>query len=197
MESLWLQTDEADDVRGSLRHAVQCAELAKRDPHAWKWMMLALHSALQGACVCHLTTTAAPVGAVSDKNAAEWLEYFEKSRTDASVKPPRTFLLSLPGLLKKIRKPFSVGDRSLPDGIAISEKEIAWLNRLHEEIRNQFVHFEPMGWSIELSGIPEYAQVVARIITDILAAGYAFRHLDQTSIDAMRREISDLARAAS
>jgi hypothetical protein len=72
-EETWIRTDEAEDVAGSLRHALHAATLVNADPQAWKWVALALHSGLQGACVCHLTTTAAPVGAVAERNAGEWL----------------------------------------------------------------------------------------------------------------------------
>ena len=163
----WIQTDEAEDVAGSIRHVIRAAQFVGEDSLAWKWVVMALHSALQGACVCHLTTTAAPVGAVTERNAGDWLAYFEDSLTDPNAKPPKTHLMRLPDLLTAVRKPHSAGDCSNAAGVAISESELRWLRRFHKDIRNQFVHFEPMGWSIEVSGIPEIAKVVARIIGEI------------------------------
>ena len=84
----WIQTDEAEDVAASVRHARRCLALTIHDEQAWKWFCLALHSALQGACVCHLVTTASPVGAVTNKNAVKWLAFFEESRGNARVDPP-------------------------------------------------------------------------------------------------------------
>ncbi|MFK0209547.1 hypothetical protein [Agrobacterium sp. NPDC090283] len=153
---------------------------------------MALHSALQGACVCHLTTTAAPVGAVTERNASEWLTYFEDSRTNPNSKPPRTHLMGLPDLLKALRKPNSAGDGSSVAGVVISESELNWLNRFHKEIRNQFAHFEPMGWSIEVSGIPEIAKLVARIIGDILRTGWAFRHQNPAQREEMLQSLRSL-----
>jgi hypothetical protein len=192
--SLWVQTDEAEDVAGSLRHALRCVNYVADDPQAWKWAALALHSALQGACVCHLTTSFAPVGAVTPRNAVEWIAYAEQSRTDPDAKPPRTQLMALPDLLKAVRKPNSVGDRSYDAGIAISDPELAWLKRFHDSVRNQFVHFEPMGWSLEVSGIPEIGVLVARIIGEILAISYGFRHQDRAWREALA---ADLARLSS
>jgi hypothetical protein len=193
MAENWIRTDEADDVAGSIRHAIRVAQFVGEDPLAWKWVVMALHSALQGACVCHLTTTAAPVGAVTNRNADEWLVYFEDSRTDPNAKPPKTHLMGLPDLLTAVGKPHSAGDRSNAAGVAISESELRWLRRFHKDIRNQFVHFEPMGWSIEVSGIPEIAKLVARIIGEILRIGWAFRHQDLAQREEMERSLQTLA----
>lgn len=195
----WLQTDEADDVAGSIRHALRSAEFVAEDPQAWKWVALALHSALQGACVCHLTGTAPPIGAVTPRNASEWLAYHEKSRSDPEAKPPRTWLMELPDLLKAIRRPHSAGDRSNLTGIELSDAEFNWLHGFHKAVRNQFVHFEPMGWSLEISGIPEIAALASRIVRDIAETAWAFRHKEQEwhrqlNDDLKRLETADFYR---
>ncbi|RVJ15042.1 hypothetical protein [Sinorhizobium medicae] len=193
MAQKWIRTDEAEDVLGSIRHAIRAAQFVGEDPLTWKWVALALHSALQGACVCHLTTTARPVGAVTQHNEGEWLAYFEESRTNSMAKPPKTYLMDLPDLLKAVRKPYSSGDGSNVVGVAISESELSWLKRFHKDIRNQFVHFEPIGWSIEVSGIPEIAKLVTRVIGDCLQFGWAFRHQDHLQREEMQRSLNALA----
>jgi len=45
----WLHTNEAEDVAASVRHALRCRAMIQEDPHAWKWLALALHASLQGA----------------------------------------------------------------------------------------------------------------------------------------------------
>ncbi|WP_185997917.1 hypothetical protein [Novosphingobium sp.] len=192
-QEIWVQTDEAEDVAGSLRHALHCADYVSDDAQAWKWVALALHSALQGACVCHLTTSFAPVGAVTPRNAAEWISFAEQSRTDPAATPPRTQLMVLPDLLKAVRKPKSAGDRGNDVGIRISDAEFVWLKKFHDTVRNQFVHFEPMGWSLEVSGIPQIGALVARIINDILKLGYGFRHCNEKWVEAVAADLSRLS----
>ena len=192
MEGKWLSTNEADDVAGSIRHALRSSAFLADDPQTWKWVAVAVHSALQGACVCHLATTAAPIGAVTKANAAEWLAYFEETRTNRDVKAPQTKLMPLPDLLKAIRKPRSAGDGSNEAGIAISDKELNWLRYFHDVVRNQFVHFDPMGWSLEVSGIPEIADLTARIIGEIADLGWAFRHQDTAWLDELRTDLAIL-----
>lgn len=189
----WIRTDEAEDVAGSIRHVLRSAQFVTDDAQAWKWVMLAMHSALQGACVAHLTTTATPVGAVTDRNAREWLAYFDHSRTDPNVKAPNTVLMALPDLLKAVRKPFSAGDRRNDIGIEITESELSWLRRFHQDIRNQFVHFAPMAWPIEVSGVPEIASLIARIINDIFEIGWAFRNQELEIQQEMLQNLQALA----
>lgn len=192
-EGRWIQTDEAEDVAASVRHALRCFPFTSDDEQAWKWVALALHSAIQGACVCHLVTTASPVGAVTERNAAEWLDYFEATRSDAKAPPPQTYLMALPDLLRAIRRPHSAGDRRNAEGVRVTDQELAWLRRFHETVRNQFVHFEPMGWSVEVSGIPDLAKLIARVIDQILVVGWAFRHKDDDWQRALRGNLSLLA----
>lgn len=188
----WIQTDEAEDVAGSVRHALRAAKFTPDDPQAWKWVLLALHSALQGACVCHLVTTASPIGAVTPRNANEWLGYFEASRTDPNARAPVTYLLNLPALVKAIREPRSAGDGSNEAGIAVSDSELEWVCRLHDSVRNQFVHFSPQGWSLEVSGIPDFAKLTARIILEIDNAAWAFRHQGAAWRERLRTDLKRL-----
>ena len=188
IQPYWLETDEAHDVTGSVRHAVRCFEFVRSDPQAWKWLFLALYSAIQGACVCYLSTTAAPIGAVDEKNAAEWLNFFETIQGDAVVKPPKTRLMALPDLLKAVSKSNAAGGPGV-GRVLVSDSDIKWLTRLHTDVRNQFVHFAPAGWVLEVSGIPEMAKLVGRIILDIADHGWAFRHLSEGDINAMREDL--------
>lgn len=190
---IWIRTDEADDTAGSVRHALRCFDDIGSDPQAWKWLALAVHSALQGACVCHLVTTASPVGAVDAKNAAELLQYIEDSRTDPNAKPPRARLMAFPDLLKAVRKPHSAGDRSNAIGIQINDSELAWLCRFHLSVRNQFTHFEPVGWSLEVSGILAVAALTARILSEIADVGWAFRHKEHEWREAFQADLGRLA----
>ena len=192
----WLRIDEVTDVDGSVRHALRCASFVRDDPYTWKWIILALHSALQGACVAHLTTTASPLGAVTKRNAKEWKIYFDQSWEHDATKTPETFLMNLPDLLKSIRKANSVGSGGNAAGIVICDSEFEWLKRIHNELRNQFTHFEPMSWSIELTGLPKLISVMVRIILEIIEAGWGFRHLDSAQIDELKINLRELKRTS-
>jgi hypothetical protein len=189
-----VETNEAEDVAGSVRQALVCWELVMDDPHTWKWVILALHNALQGACVCHLVSTASPVGAVTKSNESQWIDYFENKRSDETQQPPKTVLMALPELLKAVRKPNSVGQKlDLGHHVAISDSELQWLIRIHKEFRNQFIHYSPTGWVFDVSGMPKLAQLIARIINDILDGYWAFRKLSEERRNELKENLALLA----
>ncbi len=101
--------------------------------------------------------------------------------------------MPLPDLLKAVRLPHSAGDRSNECGISISDSELAWLCRFHDDVRNQLVHFEPKGWAIEISGIPHIAILIARIIVDISEIGWAFRHMPAPHFDDLRSDLHQIS----
>ncbi len=189
----FVETDEAQDVAGSVRHALRCWRFVGDDPHEWKWLILALHGALQGACVCHLVTTATPLGAVQKRNAVEWHKYYDQSLTNPPSTPPRTELMALPDLLKAVRKPNSSGGGLSDKHVSINDTELIWLIAIHREFRNQFVHFSPTGWQFDVSGMPKFAHLVARIIQEILDCSWAFRHLRTQQRVALRQDLVQLS----
>lgn len=98
-------------------------------------------------------------------------------------------------LRNAVRKVGSADDNNSGQ-IAISDIELDWLTRIHSDIRNQFVDFEPMGMSVEVSGVPRIGQLVARIIKEIHSCGWAFRRLDTTKKNKMALDLEHLAEAS-
>ncbi|MEP3051325.1 MAG: hypothetical protein ABJP48_09500 [Erythrobacter sp.] len=188
----WFHTNVGEDVAGSIRHANRMVGCVNDDPQAYKWVVLALHSALQGACVCHLTTSAGSLGAVTEGSKRNTIDYHEKSRTDKTAQAPKAYLMPLPDLLKAVRKPNSAGNPGNNEGICISEEDMEWLNWLHAS-RNEFVHFKSKSWSCYVSDIPELAKLISRIIQDILDVRWAFRHQDPEQIQELEESLKQLA----
>ena len=189
----WIQTDEAEDVAASVRHVLRCRAMVNQDPHAWKWVALGLHAALQGTLVCHLFTAASPLGVVTGKHAQEWVDYFEASRADSERRPPKARLLDLSELIKLARKPGSAGDGRSIGLVRVTDAELVWLRLFHTKVRNQFVHFEPMGWSVEVLGLSALSALIARNIDDALQVGWAFRHKNGEWHAALEAQLAVLA----
>ncbi|KEO60235.1 hypothetical protein DT23_14070 [Thioclava indica] len=86
------------------------------------------------------------------------------------------------------RAVYGVQDRKHPDKIGFSRDREFPLLQVNDaqtwhvmnliELRNQFEHFGPTGWIIELSGIPEKIEACVNIIEQIEHDGWAFRHLE-------------------
>lgn len=76
--------------------------------------------------------------------------------------------------------------------MCLSDDELRWLCRFHNNIRNQFTHFEPMGWSVDVSGIPELGKLIGRIIDDIIDMNWGFRHVQREELREFQRDLNIL-----
>jgi hypothetical protein len=194
---MWIRVDECTDVLVSLVQCFKSVSDVDREPPAWKWAVLSLHSALQGAMVCHLSGTA-QLGALTERSVTGWLKWHtrdekgEIKRVDTGKgelgipqftfaakqdRPPVEWLADAMELFKRL----SDQERRLESGagalLTISAGERAAFTRLHS-LRNDFTHFAPRGWSIELAGLPDTFLDVLTVLQKIYADPWPFRHMD-------------------
>ena len=134
-EDEWLSTNhEVETVLDFEMFAEQLCRVID-DPHRWKWAIIALHSGLQGMMVL----------ALKGSNS------FDVIRGDDKKQRLASFL----DLYKKIKgdrmEMYCHSRRFMPSGT--QGRSIKQLNRL----RNEFVHFTPKNWLLELGGLPNIA----------------------------------------
>lgn len=150
------RTDEQIEAVFTLESVVEAASRIGQNPYNWKWAILALHSGLQGLMVLALRGGNG-LRALPDKLAEEWLQAYR-----AGTKPPVERLDRFPNLYVKIKssamKFFVHSQLFVPAG-----SEDASMRRLNS-LRNEFAHFLPKTWLIDLSGMP-------RICLDCLSVG--------------------------
>lgn len=179
----YIEFDEYSDALYSLRHAAFfCAETA-RDRTIWKWAIIALHNALQGAMICHLSGTAG-LGALEKDSIKAALDWHEGDRIGNRQPYPEEKVAPANVLFKRL-----TGQASMLEGagelIKASKQEASSFERLHA-LRNDFSHFTPKSWVIETSGLAQIFGDISQILLRILDAGYAFRHADPALIDEAR-----------
>ena len=208
--SSFVHTDERLDVLASLEQCALSLIETKRSDCAWKWAVLSLHSALQGAMICHLSGTA-QVGALTERSAARWHDWHEKDRRgeidrvedgagefgipSRRIKHPSDKLLedyvaSARELFKRLT---SVPSRLESAGgpIVVTSKHRKSFRRLHD-LRNAFTHFSPKGWSIEVELIRDAMRDVLDVIERIEQDDWPFRHMDGRDRTRLRQKISEL-----
>ncbi|MBI5249231.1 MAG: hypothetical protein HY912_07035 [Desulfomonile tiedjei] len=160
MSNLSFATNELKDAAFSLHMVAECLTKVKDDSHYWKWVIIALHNALQGFMVSALCNgndfpviqAAGPrtfeCPACSQKtelpnhswwgSLEDWLDWF-KDHSRPVPKPVK--LLSFMDLYKRIKKQTYMGcqggKRFRPRG---SQNQS--VKRIHE-MRNSFIHFTP------------------------------------------------------
>ena len=161
----WLRFDEREDAINALEHAAETALTLEENPLNWKWVIISLHNALQGALVCTLSGTTG-VGALTDRSMKKMLEWFEVSRNNANAQVPKARLADLMTLygrakLPDLMKEFGGGPLQTTKG---QDDDVRLLNSL----RRNFAHFRPGGWSIETAGLPRVVLNVTAIIELLL-----------------------------
>lgn len=142
-----LKTDEHEEAVFALESVAEWLNRVEGQINYWRWIVLAMHNAIQGFMVLALRGSDG-LRPLRDKCANAWL----KARRE-NGEPPEEKLDSFLNLYKKIKS-----DRMLflehslkftPTGS--QNRSIKRLN----SIRNQFIHFLPRSWWIEVSGLPQ------------------------------------------
>lgn len=152
---VWFRTDEFKEATLSLEKVAETSEQIVNDLSQWRWLIISLHNALQGFMVLALRGTNS-LSILTKKSAEEWLVAYE----DGGHLPTYEKLDSFLNLYKKIKS-----DRMLMYGhsqIFVPQGSQGRSIKKINKFRNEFIHFIPKGWSIELSGMP-------RICTDCLS----------------------------
>lgn len=152
----WLRTDEYEEVASSLEFLAYCSSKLESDVYYWKWVIISLHSGLQGFMVIALRDSAG-LNILKDSIAAEWLRAYREGG-DFPIEYLDTFLnlykkIKSNQMLKYVHSKRFVPERSQGKSI----KRINWF-------RNKFTHFIPQGWSIEVSGLPQICLDCIKII---------------------------------
>jgi hypothetical protein len=163
----YLQTDEKEDLISSLKLVQVSADLCQGDVQFWKWVLVGTHSSLQAAIVFHLgfgndLLVAKPA------HAKKWLAAY-RGGNDYPDMHMDYFL----ELFDKAKTQAILGNR-----LRSTESQDKSVERLLA-FRNEFVHFMPKGWSIELAGLPEICIDALRLIEDLAANALSYRWEDE------------------
>lgn len=159
----WLRTNEAEEAVAALEVAARFLSETAQDPAAWRWAILGLHIAVQGFMVIALRDSAGLLP-LRDEVAEQWLKAYRQGKDW-----PAERLDSFPNLYKKVKRAkfaeFLGAVQFKPTGS--QGRSIKMLNRL----RNKFIHFLPMSWSVELAGLPAMSRDVLDFV-EFLSCAY-------------------------
>jgi hypothetical protein len=146
----WLRTNELVEAVSAFEMFAEQLQRVTDDFYRWKWAIIALHSGLQGMMVLALKGSHG-LHVLHPKEASRWHKAHERGDLPLKNLKLDRFL----ALYKKIK-----GDKMLmyvrsqkfvPKGT--QGRSINLLDRL----RNEFIHFTPKVWVLELEGLPAMA----------------------------------------
>lgn len=157
----WLSVDQIEDFVDSLEHSARLSACTRDEPRNWKWLILALHSALHGASVWALCRhDGTQTNVLDSKSRASMLAWLYNTRRNTKLSAPRTRMASLMTLVERVQE-----REFLPEPYTIElDYEVVCSIRKLNDWRNRFVHFEPVTWIMETGMYPEIVQHVASTI---------------------------------
>lgn len=144
----WVSFNEYEDVLASTDLLALIVPQLKPRPTNWKWVILAAHNGLQGALVCAIQDTSGTniLAKKSEKETLQWLD-------DGQGGEPTQFLADFKTLIDKYQSKYPNSQ--------ITTGQLENVRKLHDEFRNNFAHFTPKSWLIEIAMLPS-------IVTDAL-----------------------------
>jgi len=155
---MWMRTDERKEGIESLHKTYQFILEIHEDNYSWKWAIISLHNSAQAFMVLSLKGTA-------NFNIIKEPEKFFDAIQNGK-KCPRQYLLNFCKLYKNVKSQKKMG-KNYP-----GSKESDCAMEILNEIRNNFIHFIPCNWSIELLMLPGiFKQVLSVIEFLILESG--------------------------
>ncbi|UZE51865.1 hypothetical protein ONR75_15635 [Rhodopseudomonas sp. P2A-2r] len=137
---VWLRIDEHHDVLASTDLLALIAPTLAATPSGWKWAILAAQNAVHGALVCAIQDTS-KTNVLTKSSAKTFLKWLETCTGDYPAQRMADFMSLL-----------EIFQELYPD--VIDTDQAGRLGTLHKVFRNQFAHFVPMSWSIEIQMLP-------------------------------------------
>ncbi|MDA8125284.1 MAG: hypothetical protein M0009_08870 [Deltaproteobacteria bacterium] len=156
MSDIWFETDERQDALASLMLYAETITRCGENVSRWKWALISLHSAVQAIMAIHLGF-GNNLLVMRQEDAEAWL----KAHDDEEPYPNNIKMDGFLNLYKKIKRHTVFGYKFVPKGQ--QSKSVKRLN----EFRNEFVHFMPKGWSIQLSGLPQICLDCLDVINEL------------------------------
>ncbi|MHA1381732.1 MAG: hypothetical protein ACTSRG_25465 [Candidatus Helarchaeota archaeon] len=181
---LWLRTDEKEEAISTLEMIAETASNLVKDTYRWKWVIICTHNALQLFMVLALRQGNGLL-ALNDKIATQWLRAYREG-----TKWPVEKLDNFQSLYEKVKS-----DRMLCYVFSRKFKATSdhnWAVKKLNKLRNEFIHFVPKVWSLELTGLPE---ICLRCLEVIEFLGWESGNINFYEKVQKRRAISALNKA--
>lgn len=146
----YFRVNEISEPLNAIVMAKEFLEHTEQDTYYLKWTVIAIHNALQGFMVLTLMGT-------SSLSIIIWKEEYHGKTPYEVLNDPDKRLIGFSELFKRIKSKEYMQNNEFKGTTHSINNSIKELNR----IRNQFIHYLPLGWSIGIQGI-------ARILLDSL-----------------------------
>lgn len=157
-KEIWLRLCEEINAVDYLEKASIFIKSVSKNCNDWKWVIIGLHGALYGFTIAACRGT-----------------------DSRSVLTKKGQLINFWKALKKCQDPNHMKMLTHSKHLILTEKQKESIEVLKSEFRNEFEHFKPKGWSIEIHGMPEIAIDVLEVIRFLALETNTYVHLEEDS----------------
>jgi len=153
----YIKFSEESNALDYLEKAYHFIQKVDRNPNDWKWVIIALHGALYGFAVCACRGTDPHNVTFKSKNSEKLISFDEALQT---CQDPKIMKMT-----------------TLSKHLELSSKQKESIDILKKTIRNNFEHFIPKTWYIEIHGFPQIAIDVLDVIRFLALEAHNYSHL--------------------
>lgn len=161
MKAAYLRFTEEINALDYLEKSYHFIRRVNKDKYAWKWVVLSLHGALYGFAICACRGTSNLVVVKENKRGIKRLINFDEALENCQNPKIMRMLTDSKWLV-----------------LTESQKESIW--QLKKHLRNNFEHYQPMSWAIEIHGLPNIAIDILAIIRFLALDAGNYIHLSIT-----------------
>jgi hypothetical protein len=156
----WLRLSEETNALDYLEQSYHYIPETRTNVIAWKWVVLALHGALYGFAICACKGT-------------------NPDNVSFKTKKGMKKLISFDEALTRCQDPNWMRMTIMSRHLQLSNQQKESIQKLKDLLRNNFEHFVPKGWSIEIHGMPQIAIDVLDVICFLALDTGNYIHLTQ------------------
>ena len=162
MNAEFYETNLKENAIDDLEKLFKFLELAKQDKSYWKWVIIALHSSLYKFMLLALKNS--DCSGICEQGERKKVELVYKIDSFNSKNKLISFLKAFEWIQDTEKMSRYMNSKAF---ISTPETDEA-MRKLNTTLRNQFFHFKPMDWLIEIQLIKEIKQRTLSIIRFIL-----------------------------
>ena len=185
--------DEITDILVSLEFCAFSLTRLHKSEFAWKWVIISLHSALQGSNgVSFVRPSAYRVFKKRKLQRSHWERFEKYARNEPAELPPYHEPMASPEVLfERIVNPDKRVEDTPGGVISVTEAQARAFETLND-LRNDFIHFDP---KLSCIGIPFMKNATKRsldILSAIIDDGYIFTQAEKYEEEKMRTEVTNI-----
>lgn len=172
MTEHFLSFTEETNALDYLERATQFVREAASDDRAWKWAIIALHGALYGFAIC----------------ACKGTDYHTVT---SQTKRGYRKLISFQDALAACQNPQRITMTVLSKPLLLTVEQKTAIDRLQQTLRNQFEHYIPSSWHVEIHGMPTIAIHCLEVIRFLALEVGNYTHLSAEQRASVGALVSD------